>query len=165
MSSVLVDRFARWFEHECLAFDKVVESLDTVPVGCRDGADYVRALSILAHVIAARRMWLQRLGIVPASDRSLFPTDATLDEIIADWVDIRHHWSAYFSTRTDDALAQTFEYTSLDAGRFRNQIEDILAQLNGHAWYHRGQIAMLIRATGGTPAITDFIYYCREKVD
>ena len=165
MSSVMVDRFARWFEHECLAFDKVVESFGTVPAERRGEADYIRALSILGHVIAARRMWLQRLGILPPTDRPLFPTSPTLDEIVADWVDIRRHWSAYFAARTDDAITQPFEYTSLDAGRFRNQVEDILAQLNGHAWYHRGQIAMLIRAAGGTPAITDFIYYCREKID
>ena len=56
------------------------------------------------------------------------------------------------------------EYQSLDAGRFRNRIEDILTQLFGHSWYHRGQIAMLIRAAGGEPAVTDLIFWCREPI-
>jgi uncharacterized damage-inducible protein DinB len=51
-----------------------------------------------------------------------------------------------------------------DAGRFRNPVEEILTQLFGHSWYHRGQIAVLVRAAGGTPAITDLIYWCRQPV-
>jgi uncharacterized damage-inducible protein DinB len=43
-------------------------------------------------------------------------------------------------------------------------VEDILAQLFGHSSYHRGQIAMLVRAAGGEPAVTDLIYWCREGV-
>ena len=43
-------------------------------------------------------------------------------------------------------------------------IEDILAQLFGHSWYHRGQIALLVRAAGGEPAVTDLIYWSREAV-
>ena len=57
-----------------------------------------------------------------------------------------------------------FEYQSLDAGRFRNRIEDILAQLYGHSWYHRGQIACWSAPAGGEPAVTDFVYWCREPV-
>ena len=59
---------------------------------------------------------------------------------------------------------RVFEYQSLDAGRFCNCIEDILAQLFGHSSYHRGQIATLVCAAGGEPAITDLIYWCREPV-
>jgi uncharacterized damage-inducible protein DinB len=56
------------------------------------------------------------------------------------------------------------EYQSLDSGRFRNRVEEVLTQLFGHSWYHRGQIAMLVRAAGGEPAVTDFIFWCREPV-
>jgi uncharacterized damage-inducible protein DinB len=43
-------------------------------------------------------------------------------------------------------------------------VEDILAQLFGHSWYHRGQIAMLVRTAGDEPAVTDLIYWCRKDV-
>ena len=59
-------------------------------------------------------------------------------------------WSDYLARLDDTALGQEFEYQSLDAGRFRNRVEDILAQLFGHSSYHRGQIAMLVRAAGGS---------------
>jgi uncharacterized damage-inducible protein DinB len=30
-----------------------------------------------------------------------------------------------------------------------------------HSHYHRGQIATLVRQAGATPAVTDFIVFCR----
>jgi len=44
-------------------------------------------------------------------------------------------------------------------------VEDILAQLFGHSWYHRGQIALLVRSIGAEPAATDFVYWAREAID
>ena len=75
-----------------------------------------------------------------------------------------HERSRYLAKLSDDELAQRIEYNSLDAGRFGNRIEDILTQLFTHSAYHRGQIASLVRAAGGEPAATDYIYWCREPV-
>jgi uncharacterized damage-inducible protein DinB len=61
-------------------------------------------------------------------------------------------------------LSDLFTYQSFDSGRFQNTIEDVLTQLFGHSWYHRGQIAILVRQAGGTPALTDLIYFTRESV-
>jgi uncharacterized damage-inducible protein DinB len=77
---------------------------------------------------------------------------------------VQNEWVAYFARLNDADLDRVCEYQSYDAGRFRNTIGDILTQLFGHSWYHRGQIAMLVRAAGGEPAITDLIYWCREPV-
>ncbi|MFL6198680.1 MAG: DinB family protein [Thermoanaerobaculia bacterium] len=40
----------------------------------------------------------------------------------------------------------------------------ILTQLFGHSWYHRGQIAQLVRALGAEPAVTDFVFWSREAL-
>ncbi|HEY7544618.1 MAG TPA: DinB family protein [Blastocatellia bacterium] len=60
--------------------------------------------------------------------------------------------------------ARVFEYSSLDGGRFRNSVEDILTQLFGHSLYHRGQIALLLRSIEAEPAATDFVYWSREAI-
>ena len=73
-------------------------------------------------------------------------------------------WADYLETLTDEELGRSFEYQSLDAGWFRGVVEDILTQLFGHSWYHRGQIAMLVKSSGGEPAITDFVYWSRESI-
>ena len=94
----------------------------------------------------------------------MFPDKAELAEVSSDLRSVQELWSRYLASLTDEELARTIEYKSLDAGRFRNRMEDILTQLFGHSSYHRGQIATLVRAAGGEPAATDYIYWCREPV-
>ena len=43
-------------------------------------------------------------------------------------------------------------------------VEDILTQLHGHSLYHRGQIALLLRAMGAEPVSTDFVFWTRESL-
>ena len=64
MSRVLAGRFERWFEHEREAHAKVLRSLESVPAERRSGPEFEKAVAILAHVAAARRVWLVRLGIL-----------------------------------------------------------------------------------------------------
>jgi uncharacterized damage-inducible protein DinB len=164
MSREVTDRYRRWFEYEQDAHAKVVRSLETVPADRRAAPEFRRAVAILAHVAAARRMWLGRLGAAPPLRAPLFPEGADFTQVVAELRAAEGLWAEYLGRLTDEDLARVFEYQSLDAGRFRNRVEDILAQLFGHSWYHRGQIAMLVRAAGGEPAATDLVFWCREPV-
>jgi uncharacterized damage-inducible protein DinB len=164
MPTSLVERYRRWFAYECDAHAKVLASLESVPAGGRATTEYRRAVSIMAHIVMARRIWLERLGIVPCTSNSLFPQDVDALHTAWEWQEVRHLWTEYLAALDDEGLARVVEYQSLDAGRFRNRVEDILDQLFGHSWYHRGQIAMLVRVAGGQPAATDLIYWCREPM-
>jgi uncharacterized damage-inducible protein DinB len=73
-------------------------------------------------------------------------------------------WSRYLAGIRDADVERPFEYKSLDAGRFRNTLGEVLTQLHGHSLYHRGQIALQLRALGCTPPTTDFIYWARVAV-
>src|SRR5438067_1513896 len=164
MSRDVAARYRRWFEYEQDAHAKTVRSLESVPAEQRAATEFCRAVAILAHVAAARRMWLGRLGVTPPVQTPLFPDNPALGQVAQELRAAETRWAEYLGTLTEDDLARVLEYQSLDAGRFRNRIEDILAQLFGHSWYHRGQIAMLVRAAGGEPAATDLIFWCREPV-
>jgi uncharacterized damage-inducible protein DinB len=164
MADELIARFRRWFEYEQDVHAKVLESLATVPNNCRSGPEYRKAVNLFAHIVAGRRIWLGRLGVLPPATGSLFPNEPDVIHIAAQWEAVRSAWVGYLAGLTDTDLGAFFEYQSLDAGRFRSRVEDILAQLFGHSWYHRGQIAMLIRAAGGTPAITDLVFWSREAI-
>jgi uncharacterized damage-inducible protein DinB len=164
VAALAIDRYRRWFEYETDAHAKVLSSFDSVPPERRGAAEFRRAVALLAHVVAARRMWLGRLGVISYPSGSLFPDEPEGERVAAEWREVQGLWSDYLSGLDDAALNREFEYQSLDSGRFRNRVEDILAQLFGHSSYHRGQIAMLIRAAGGVPAVTDLIYWCREAV-
>jgi uncharacterized damage-inducible protein DinB len=164
MSREIAGRFQRWFEHERHAHENVLRSLESVPAERRAGPEFERAVAILAHVAAARRLWLVRLGVLPGPQGTLSPEKLTLAEAEDLLQGVHGPWAEYLARVTDEEIGREVEYQSLDAGRFRNRVEDVLAQLFGHSCYHRGQIAMLVRAAGGEPAVTDLIYWCREGV-
>jgi uncharacterized damage-inducible protein DinB len=162
--TAIADRFRRWFEYEQDAHTKVVRSLETVPAERQTSTEYKRAVSILGHIAAARGIWLFRLGAAAKPPAAMFPENMALTDVAADFDRVHAQWADYLSSITDEQLARTFDYQSLDAGRFRNRVEEILTQLFGHSWYHRGQIAILVRQAGGPPAATDFVYWCRERL-
>jgi uncharacterized damage-inducible protein DinB len=164
MSSDLLACYRQWFEYEKDAHGKVVGSLESVPLQHRTGREFRRAVTLLAHLAAARRVWLCRLGVLSDMPAVFFPEGLDLATATAELQAAQGHWDTYLARLTAEELSRTFEYQSLDGGRFRSRVADILAQLFGHSWYHRGQIAMLVRAAGGEPAVTDFVYWCREPV-
>jgi uncharacterized damage-inducible protein DinB len=159
------DRYRRWFDYERDAHAKVIVSLETVPADRRVSPEYRRALDLLEHIVGARRVWLYRLGVAAAPpNRGLSPEGLSLAEVAARLAEVEAEWADYLARLRDADLDRVFEYQSYDSGRFKNRVEDILAQLFGHSWYHRGQIAMLVRAAGGEPAVTDLVYWCREPI-
>lgn len=164
MADAMADHFRAWFEYEQDAHGKVVRSLESVPADGRDSPEYQKAVGWLAHLVMARRIWLERLGLVAPNAGTMFPDKADLALVVSDLGDVQKLWSDYLASLSDQDLARSIEYKSLDAGRFRNRLDDILTQLFGHSWYHRGQIASLVRAAGGEPAATDYIYWCREPI-
>jgi uncharacterized damage-inducible protein DinB len=164
MAGELIDRYRRWFVYERDAHAKVLASFETVPTDRRGSAEFLRAVSLLGHIVAARRMWLSRFEVIPTPPGTLLLEDPGLDRVVAWLGEVESLWTDYLARLDDAELGRDFEYQSLDAGRFRNRVEEVLDQLFGHSWYHRGQIAMLVRAAGGTPAATDLIYWCRTPV-
>jgi uncharacterized damage-inducible protein DinB len=164
MSQIFTVRYRRWFAYEKDSHAKVLASLESVPVAGRSTPAFARAVTLLAHVVAARQMWLFRFGVAREAPQEFFPEGVSLPDLATRLSATEAAWDDYLSRLDDLAMARTFEYRSLDAGWFRSTIEDILTQLFGHSWYHRGQIASLVRAAGGQPAVTDFVYWTREPI-
>jgi uncharacterized damage-inducible protein DinB len=55
------------------------------------------------------------------------------------------------------------EYRNSAGVPFHTSVADMLAQAALHGSYHRGQIALLVRQGGGTPAVTDYIAFVRDR--
>jgi uncharacterized damage-inducible protein DinB len=163
MEQLLIDRYRRWFEYEIDSHAKTLESLQNVPGELQQSEGFQKALKLFAHLIAARMMWLHRFGV---SDKraKLFPKEATLSELPQNLDEMHKAWSHYLNELNEEELARVFEYQSYEGERFRSTIEDILTQLFGHSWYHRGQIAQLVRTIGAEPAVTDFVFWSREAI-
>jgi uncharacterized damage-inducible protein DinB len=161
----LSDRYRRWFEYEKDSHAKVLDSLNATPQDLSIHPSFRKAVDLLAHIVAARRLWLFRLGVLDEGPTDIFPQGVQLSNLGAQLDQMHSEWTFFMDGLTDDELGRKFEYRSLEGESFRNTVEDILTQLFGHSWYHRGQIATLLRAIGAEPAVTDFVFWCREPID
>ena len=160
-----VDQYRRWFEYEKDSHRKVIASLESVPEEGRASEAYRKAVSLMGHLLAARRMWLHRL--VPSYERpaAIFPTDVKLEDLPAGFEAMERDWSEYLRALSDPDLDRVLTYRMREGDEYRSVLADILTQLYGHSHYHRGQIASLVRIAGGQPAITDFIFWTRQEVE
>jgi uncharacterized damage-inducible protein DinB len=164
MSNTLIERYRRWFDYEKDSHAKTLASINALPDESRQTQEFQKAVDLLGHIMAARRMWLFRLGVI-SDNTELFPRAFDFSSLPEQLAAVESNWANYLEQLDDEDLLRSFEYRSYEGPMFRNTIEDILTQLFGHSWYHRGQIAQLVRALGGEPAVTDFVFWTRQPLD
>jgi len=160
------DEYRRWFDYERDSHAKVLAALNAVPPERRGAPEFQKAMTLVTHIVEARRLWLFRLGASSESPGAgdFFPEGVSLPDLARRLDAMQAAWSGYLAGLDDSALARPFEYRSLEGERFRNSVQDVLTQLYGHSLYHRGQIALLLRAMGAEPAVTDFVFWTREAI-
>ena len=159
------EKYRRWFEYEKDSHAKVLASFALTPNQLQSSEAFQKAVDLMAHIISARWLWLYRLGVAKEKPSEIFPKNITVGEMSTRAEQMQAAWSAYLNRLTDRELARAFEYQSHEGPWYRNTIEEILTQLFGHSWYHRGQIASLLRSIGAEPAETDFIFWTRELIE
>jgi uncharacterized damage-inducible protein DinB len=84
-----------------------------------------------------------------------------LEELPARIAKTETAWVAYLEKLDERELTRTLEWQAGDGKRYRWDIEGILTQTFGHAWYHRGQIAQLVAILGGKAEDTDYVFWCK----
>jgi uncharacterized damage-inducible protein DinB len=124
------------------------------------GAPPPRSLILLAHIAGAERLWLGRLRREsrPAAvwpDMGLAGCRDALD-------DLARLWKEYLEALTPAGLDETVPYVNSKGEPWTSSVEDILTHTVLHSSYHRGQIAADMRASGHSPAYTDYIHARRQ---
>lgn len=143
------------FDHLAWADAETLAALRALPA---DAATHRQSLVIYAHLAAAEHVWLARLeGRTPA--HPVWPTLA-LDEAAALAAESAAGLRAHAALDAA-GLARVVAYRNSAGQEFTNTVGDILAQVALHGSYHRGQLALLARQGGGTPATTDYIVFVR----
>jgi uncharacterized damage-inducible protein DinB len=164
VTMISVDEFRRWFDYEQDAHRKTLESLRAAE-GDRGGApEFAKAVDIAAHVVAARMMWLSRMGGPATLPDTLFPRGTRLDDVADRFARMHAAWASYLAGMDDVGLNRVFEYHTYDGEPFQDTVVNVLTQLFGHSSYHRGQIALLLRGLGAEPAVTDFVFWTRQRI-
>ena len=157
----LSDRFRHWYNHERDCNAKVLVMLESVPAAQRSQPDFQRAVDLMAHMVAARRMWLFRLGHGPEPPSGWSPAGTTFGDLPAMLSAVEANWVAYLRDLNDEMLSRELIWKGTDGSRWQWPVEKILTQVSCHAWYHRGQIVVLVGALGGKTTSTDLIFWDR----
>lgn len=162
----MIERYKRYFEHDATSNRQALESIATIPVDRAGEPQAKKARSVLMHTVEAKALWLTRIepGVIPAPTE-MFPADPSPDAIASRMKQVDAAWHDWLSHVSEAKCRNVIEYSAFDGGRWRTRIEDVLTQLTHHGAYHRGQIASLVKQSGGTPAVTDWIFVHREKMD
>lgn len=119
-----------------------------------------RARKVMAHVLAAERLWWNRLN----GEAQAFPVwpEWTLAECGAQIADLPPRWREYLDRLTPAGPSTPVGYVNTKGESWTSRAEDILLHVVLHSTYHRGQIATDLRAAGREPATTDFVHALRQ---
>ena len=114
----------------------------------------------MAHILAAERVWLERLKQVPQSVPVWPKPD--LAQCEAEAAELGRLWLEFLDLITAGDVSQSISYKNSKGEAWTSTIVDVLTHVVMHSAYHRGQIASHMRASGQTPAYTDFIHGVRQ---
>jgi uncharacterized damage-inducible protein DinB len=150
----VADYLRRQFAYDAWANQEVLKAIRTA------GDENSRSLQLISHILAAERVWLERLKQQPQSV-PVWP-EPNLAQCEAEASVLGELWFQFLDLITAGDVAQTISYKNSKGELWTNTIVDVLSHVVMHSAYHRGQIASHMRASGQTPAYTDFIHGIRQ---
>ena len=150
----LLEHLRRQFAYDAWANSEVLTGLRA---SARPAAP---PLQLLAHILSAERLWLERIRKQPQS-LPVWP-DFTLDQCEAQIAELARLWREFLGEISPAGLSEEVTYKNSKGEPWTSTVEDILTHVVLHSAYHRGQIASKVRAGGEKPAYTDFIHAVRQ---
>jgi uncharacterized damage-inducible protein DinB len=133
---------------------------ETVAARPSTGSSPPRGLMVMAHIVGAERLWLNRLRGAPA-DMPVWP-NLDPEQCAAELERLHVEWEAFLDDLDSAALSRPVSYVNSRGEPWTNSVEDVLMHVVLHSSYHRGQIAASMREAGHDPAYTDFIHAVRR---
>jgi uncharacterized damage-inducible protein DinB len=124
-----------------------------------DGARAEKAIELYAHILGAEITWIDRIEGLPPSNAYWPQVDLRRCKGLLRTVKMRY--TDLLDGVVSEDLARGIHYVNSEGLEFTSTIEDILIHVVLHGSYHRGQVALIIREGGDTPASTDYIAFVR----
>jgi uncharacterized damage-inducible protein DinB len=147
------DHFIHLFKYNYWATRKTAESL----VELKNKND--KSEKLLSHIISAQKIWLNR---ILKRDIIINPWQKiTSDEWIEQNTTVTSEWINLIESFQEKDFDARVKYKNIAGEKYTNTVKDIITHVINHSTYHRAQIALLIRQSGGEPAKTDYIVYQR----
>jgi uncharacterized damage-inducible protein DinB len=150
----LIEHLRRQFAYDIWANREVLTGLKT------SARPSHRPLQLLAHILSAELLWLERIQQQPQS-QPVWP-DLTVEECDAQIAAVAQHWREFLAYLSPAALSEKVSYKNSKGEPWTSTVADVLTHVLLHSAHHRGQIASHVRAGGEQPAYTDYIHAVRQ---
>lgn len=151
-----IDHLRRLFEWNARANRATFDSLAATggPVGS--------ALEVMAHLLAAESVWLDRLA--GRADRVPVCPEWDVATCRSELEHVIEAWSRLVPPLGPGGLSRRVEYVNSNGERRTDPVEDILLHVIAHSAYHRGQIAMALRAGEEIPVSPEDLEQVRQRL-
>ncbi|HWW16925.1 MAG TPA: DinB family protein [Candidatus Dormibacteraeota bacterium] len=150
----LLEHLRRQFAYDAWANREVLAGLKASPHPA------VRQLQLLAHILSAERLWLERIRKQPQS-LPVWP-DFTTEQCDERITELAQLWHECLGLLSPAGLSNKVAYKNSKGEPWISTVEDVLTHVLLHSAYHRGQIASQVRDAGVQPAYTDYIHAVRQ---
>jgi uncharacterized damage-inducible protein DinB len=149
-----------WANRECLQAMRGAGSAGNEAATHTPVSAMAAAIGRIAHVLSAEKLWLERIRKEKQS-MPVWPS-TTIEECEALADEMASAWRDYLTKLAPAGLEEKVEYRNSKGEAWSSRVEDVLTHVLMHSAYHRGQIALEMRAAGMEPAYTDFIHAVRQ---
>ncbi|HEX9112055.1 MAG TPA: DinB family protein [Terriglobales bacterium] len=137
-----------WANRQCLSAMQAARLVSSATVGR------------MAHILSAQKLWFERLQHESQS-LPVWPT-SSIPECLALADEVANLWRNYLASLQPGDFNEKVEYRNSKGESWSSRVEDVLTHVLMHSAYHRGQVALEMRAAGLEPAYTDFIHAVRQ---
>lgn len=123
--------------------------------------DTTESARLMAHLLSAQQIWLNRCKREPVVVGSLWPDWSvdTFEQIIND---NHQKWISFLEGLSDEDFEKQINYKNSRGESFENKLSDILAHIINHSTHHRAQAGQHLKLAGIELPNTDYILYIRE---
>ena len=112
-----------------------------------DAGEPEQAVKLMAHLLAAQQIWLNRCKGLQAMGGALWPDwkadsfEQLIDDNHATWID-------YINGLNEDDFQKIIAYKNSKGDSYENQLEGILAHLINQPTHHRAQAGQQLKFAG-----------------
>lgn len=150
------DFFIRLFNYDGFANEAILGTL-------LKSSQPEKAIKLMAHLLAAQRIWYDRCSGSPSFAGPLWQDDGNINEFASIIKKNNADWINYLDTLTDAEFENIVRYNNLKGDPFENKLSDILIHVINHGTHHRAQIGQQLKFAGTEILpVTDYIAFARQ---
>ena len=144
------------FHHQAWADAAILTAVRSHPTAREDEA----LRKTLHHIVVTQRAFLSLFLERPFDPKTEFQIPADLKDVETLFREAHRDEAAYVDKLEEAGLSRVLELPWIGG---RASTGEALMQVIMHSQSHRGQCAARLRALGGTPPLTDFIIWIKDR--